>query len=101
MPTVEQIQEWSKKLELNPGEVNHWFRCKWRIKLMSPLLQAATMPSNNGCDKGNENASYSRIDSGSDGGQGDNNHDGFVDIECETIVEEVPDQHPPHEMAVS
>ena len=101
MPSVEQVQEWSTKLELNAEEVSHWFRCKWRVKLMSPLLQAATMPSNNGCDKSvSENASYSRIDSGSDGGQGDNHDDEFINIECETILEEVS-QHPHQEMAVS
>ena len=101
MPSIDQVQEWSKQMELNPAEVSHWFRCKWRVKLMAPLLQGASVPSNNGCDKGNENASYSRIDSGSDGGKCDNNDDDeFINIECETIVEEVP-QHPPQEMAVS
>ena len=46
-------------------------------------------PSNNGCQKGSENASYSTIDSGSDGGKCDNEGDEFINIECETIVEEV------------
>ena len=101
MPTVEQLQEWSTQLELNPSEVSHWFRCKWRVKLMAPLLQGnAISPSNNGCEKGSENASYSTIDSGSDGGKCDNEGDEFINIECETIVEEVA-QEPPKETSVS
>ena len=101
MPTVEQLQEWSTQLELNPSEVSHWFRCKWRVKLMAPLLQGNTIsPSNNGCEKGSENASYSTIDSGSDGGKCDNEGDEFINIECETIVEEVS-QEPPKESSVS
>merc|ERR1711997_1443300 len=101
MPTVEQLQEWSTQLELNPSEVSHWFRCKWRVKLMAPLLQGNTIsPSNNGCEKGSENASYSTIDSGSDGGKCDNEGDEFINIECETIVEEVS-QEPPKETSVS
>ena len=107
MPSLDQVKEWSDKLELNAAEVSHWFRCKWRIKLMSPLLQAATssptppmLPPVNGIDMGNGNSSYSRTDSGSDGGQGDGDvDDGFINIECETIVEEIS-QHP-QEMAVS
>ena len=123
MPSLEQVKEWSDKLELNPAEVSHWFRCKWRIKLMSPLLQAAAVSAPpqpipsvvNGCgvtDSVNENASYSRTDSGSDGGQGDdgqgnNNNDddddddGFINIECETIVEEVAQDPPLQEMEVT
>ena len=68
---------------------------------MSPLLQAAVQ-SSNGCEKGNENnASYSRTDSGSDGAQGEHDaDDGFISIECETILEEVSQEVPP-EMAVS
>ena len=99
MPSLEQVKEWSTKLELDPAEVSHWFRCKWRVKLMAPLLQAAVQ-SGNGCENGNQNASYSRTDSGSDGTQGENDgDDGFINIECETILEEVT-QHP-QEMAVS
>ena len=69
---------------------------------MSPLLQAAVQSSSNGgCEKGNENASYSRTDSGSDGAQGEHDaDDGFISIECETILEEVSQEVPP-EMAVS
>ena len=67
---------------------------------MSPLLQAAVQ-SSNGCEKGNENTSYSRTDSGSDGAQGEHDaDDGFISIECETILEEVSQEVPP-EMAVS
>ena len=103
MPTPEQIIKWAEELELNPEEVSHWFRCKWRIKLMSPLLQgASTVPSsNNVVVKNNENASYSRTDTGSDGGKGDKEGDEFINIECETIVEEVPQNPTTQEMAVS
>ena len=104
MPSLEQVQEWSDKLELNPAEVSHWFRCKWRIKLMSPLLQATpgqqqTKPPKtalvNGCEASNtkaaqetNNTSYSQTDSGSDGAQVAEHDDDFINIECETIVEE-------------
>ena len=103
MPTPEQIITWAKKLELNPEEVSHWFRCKWRIKLMSPFLQGASNmpPSNNGSVISTENGSYSRTDTGSDGGKGDKESDEFISIECETIVEEVPQNTTTQEMAVS
>ena len=104
MPTPEQIIIWAEKLELNPEEVSHWFRCKWRIKLMSPFLQGASnMPpsDSNGSVKSNENGSYSRTDTGSDGAQGDKESDEFISIECETIVEEVTENPTSQEMAVS
>jgi len=104
MPTPEQIIIWAEKLELNPEEVSHWFRCKWRIKLMSPFLQGASnMPpsGSNGSVKTNENGSYSRTDTGSDGAQGDKESDEFISIECETIVEEVTENPTSQEMAVS
>ena len=77
MPTPEQIIKWAEKLELNPEEVSHWFRCKWRIKLMSPFLQGASNmpPSNNGSVTSTENGSYSRTDTGSDGAQGEKDND--------------------------
>ena len=103
MPTPEQIITWAKKLELNPEEVSHWFRCKWRIKLMSPFLQGASNmpPSNNGSVTSTENGSYSRTDTGSDGAQGEKDNDDFINIECETIVEEVAQDQSTQQMAIS